>query len=94
MGGRGVEFEQYDTPGTWTEIGIARRRAWFEDSEGNLVGVVRAPAGQGTEERWGRHPPAARSASVPMPSEAEGEFSSLGLSRRVRADVYSQPFDA
>ena len=47
--GRGVEFEEYDTPETRTENGIARTRdggegAWFKDSEGNLVGVVSAPA--------------------------------------------------
>jgi len=49
MRGRGVEFEEYDTPETRTENGIARtpdggEGAWFKDSEGNLVGVVRAPA--------------------------------------------------
>jgi hypothetical protein len=47
--GRGVEFEEYDTPETRTENGIARTRdggegAWIKDSEGNLVGVVSAPA--------------------------------------------------
>jgi predicted enzyme related to lactoylglutathione lyase len=46
---RGVEFEEYDTPETRTEDGIARtpdggEGAWFKDSEGNLVGVVRAVA--------------------------------------------------
>ena len=50
MTGRGVEFEEYDTPETRTENGIARtphggEGAWFKDSEGNLVGVVRALAG-------------------------------------------------
>jgi hypothetical protein len=50
MRGRGVEFEEYDTPETRTENGIARtpdggEGAWFKDSEGNLVGVVRALAG-------------------------------------------------
>jgi hypothetical protein len=49
MRGRGVEFEEYDTPETRTENGIARTRdggegAWIKDSEGNLVGVVSAPA--------------------------------------------------
>ena len=49
MRGRGVDFEEYDTPETRTENGIARtpdggEGAWFKDSEGNLVGVVRAPA--------------------------------------------------
>ena len=46
MRGRGVEFEEYDTPETRTENGIARtpdggEGAWFKDSEGNLVGLVR-----------------------------------------------------
>ena len=50
MRGRGVEFEEYDTPETRTEKGIARtpdggEGAWFKDSEGNLVGVVRAMPG-------------------------------------------------
>ena len=50
MRGRGVEFEEYDTPETRTENGIARtpdggEGAWFKDSEGNLVGVVRALVG-------------------------------------------------
>jgi predicted enzyme related to lactoylglutathione lyase len=47
MRSRGVEFEEYDTPETRTENGIARmpgggEGAWFKDSEGNLVGVVPA----------------------------------------------------
>jgi hypothetical protein len=47
MKGRGVEFEEYDTPETQTENGIARmpgggEAAWFKDSEGNLVGLVPA----------------------------------------------------
>ena len=47
MRARGVEFEEYDTPETRTENGIARtpdggEGAWFKDSEGNLLGVVRA----------------------------------------------------
>ena len=47
MRGRGVEFEEYDTPETLTENGIARmpgggEAAWFKDSEGNLIGVVPA----------------------------------------------------
>jgi predicted enzyme related to lactoylglutathione lyase len=50
MRGRGVEFEEYDTSETRTESGIARtpdggEGAWFKDSEGNLVGVVRGLAG-------------------------------------------------
>ena len=45
--GRGVVFEEYDTPETRTEGGIARmpgggEGAWFKDSEGNLVGLVPA----------------------------------------------------
>jgi hypothetical protein len=40
-----VAFEEYDTPETRTENGVARCRvggeaAWFKESEGNLVGVV------------------------------------------------------
>ena len=47
MRGRGVQFEDYDTPETRTENGIARmpgggEAAWFKDPEGNLVGVVPA----------------------------------------------------
>jgi predicted enzyme related to lactoylglutathione lyase len=50
MRNRGVEFEEYDTPETRTENGIARtpdggEGAWFKDSEGNLVGLVRALPG-------------------------------------------------
>ena len=50
MRSRGVEFEEYDTPETRTENGIARtpdggEGAWFKDTEGNLVGIVRALAG-------------------------------------------------
>ena len=45
--GRGVEFEEYDTPETQTENGVAQmpgggEAAWFKDSEGNLIGVVPA----------------------------------------------------
>jgi predicted enzyme related to lactoylglutathione lyase len=45
--GRGVVFEEYDTPETRTENGVARmpgggEAAWFKDSECNLVGVVSA----------------------------------------------------
>jgi predicted enzyme related to lactoylglutathione lyase len=52
MRGRGVEFEEYDTPETRTEGGVAQmpgggEGAWFKDSEGNLVGLVPAStAGQ------------------------------------------------
>jgi predicted enzyme related to lactoylglutathione lyase len=47
MRGRGADFEEYDTPETRTENGIAQtpdggEGAWFKDSEGNLVGLVRA----------------------------------------------------
>jgi len=47
MRDRGVEFEDYDTPETRTENGIAQmpgggEAAWFKDSEGNLVGLVPA----------------------------------------------------
>jgi predicted enzyme related to lactoylglutathione lyase len=47
MRGRGVTFEEYDTPETQTENGVARmpgggEAAWFKDSEGNLVGLVPA----------------------------------------------------
>jgi predicted enzyme related to lactoylglutathione lyase len=47
MSDRGVEFEEYDTPETRTENGVAQmpgggEAAWFKDSEGNLVGLVPA----------------------------------------------------
>jgi predicted enzyme related to lactoylglutathione lyase len=47
MRGRGVQFEDYDTQETRRQNGIARtpdggEAAWFKDSEGNLVGIVRA----------------------------------------------------
>lgn len=39
--GRGVRFEEYDTPGLKTEDGIAfvgtERSAWFKDTEGNTI---------------------------------------------------------
>jgi len=44
--GRGVVFEEYDLPeiGLKTINGITemngRKRAWFEDSEGNIIGLV------------------------------------------------------
>ncbi|MGB2940626.1 MAG: VOC family protein [Candidatus Dormiibacterota bacterium] len=49
MRDRGVVFEEYNTPEIHTENGIAQtpdggEAAWFKDSEGNLVGVVRALA--------------------------------------------------
>jgi predicted enzyme related to lactoylglutathione lyase len=41
---RGVEFIEYDLPGLKTVNGIADtgevRAAWFNDSEGNLLGIV------------------------------------------------------
>ena len=50
--GRGVVFEEYESPGLRTSDGMAavegnypstgvsgERAAWFRDSEGNLVGV-------------------------------------------------------
>jgi hypothetical protein len=45
--GRGVQFEECDTPETRTENGVAQmpgggEAAWFKDPEGNLVGVVPA----------------------------------------------------
>jgi hypothetical protein len=47
LGAQRPEFEEYDTPETRTEHGIARmpgggEAAWFKDSEGNLVGLVPA----------------------------------------------------
>ena len=50
MRGRGLKFEEYDTSETQTEHGIARtpdggEGAWFKDSEGNLLGVVRTLPG-------------------------------------------------
>jgi hypothetical protein len=44
---RGVAFEEYDTPETRTENGVAAmpggsEAAWFKDSEGNLAGIVPA----------------------------------------------------
>ena len=45
---RGVEFKEYDYPTLKTVDGIATtpagRAAWFEDSEGNLLGVVQLNA--------------------------------------------------
>ena len=47
MRGRGVGFEEYDTPETRTGNGVAAmpgggEAAWFKDPEGNLVGIVPA----------------------------------------------------
>jgi len=45
---RGVQFEEYDSPGLETRDGIAdvgyARAAWFRDSEGNLIGISQAAA--------------------------------------------------
>jgi predicted enzyme related to lactoylglutathione lyase len=45
---RGVQFEEYDSPGLKTTDGIAdvgyARAAWFKDSEGNLIGISQAAA--------------------------------------------------
>lgn len=42
--GKGVVFEEYDSPGLKTENGIATTpvgsAAWFKDSEGNVIGLV------------------------------------------------------
>jgi catechol 2,3-dioxygenase-like lactoylglutathione lyase family enzyme len=41
---RGVQFEEYDTPGLKTTDGIAdlgyAKAAWFKDSEGNMLGIA------------------------------------------------------
>ena len=41
---RGVQFEEYDFPGSDKATGIVdvggTRAAWFKDSEGNLLGLV------------------------------------------------------
>ncbi len=43
----GVEFEEYDSPGLKTENGIADmgayRAAWFEDPDGNFIGIHEPP---------------------------------------------------
>jgi predicted enzyme related to lactoylglutathione lyase len=45
---RGVNFEEYDSPGLKTTDGIAdvgyARAAWFKDSEGNLIGISQPAA--------------------------------------------------
>jgi catechol 2,3-dioxygenase-like lactoylglutathione lyase family enzyme len=45
---RGVVFEEYDTPGLYTEDGIADfdgggRLAWFKDSEENIIVLAESP---------------------------------------------------
>jgi predicted enzyme related to lactoylglutathione lyase len=41
---RGVEFEEYDSPGLKTKGGIATgggaKAAWFRDSEGNIMALI------------------------------------------------------
>jgi catechol 2,3-dioxygenase-like lactoylglutathione lyase family enzyme len=51
--GRGVAFEDYDFGGFRTEEGIMTdpsggMNAWFKDPDGNIVGVLQAPQGQGS----------------------------------------------
>jgi predicted enzyme related to lactoylglutathione lyase len=45
--GRGVKFEEYDTPDMKTENGISTgrgaRAAWFKDTEGNIMAIVQNP---------------------------------------------------
>ena len=47
--GQGVAFETYDLPGLKTVDGIAEfpdtRRAWFKDSEGNLITIAESRSG-------------------------------------------------
>lgn len=42
--GKGVVFQEYDTPNLKTVNGVANlgplKAAWFNDSEGNLIGLV------------------------------------------------------
>jgi hypothetical protein len=44
--GRGVRFEEYDTPDMKTEKGIftggGARVAWFKDTEGNIMAIVQS----------------------------------------------------
>jgi predicted enzyme related to lactoylglutathione lyase len=44
--GRGVKFEEYDTPGMKTENGIltggGAKAAWFKDTEGNILAVIQS----------------------------------------------------
>ncbi|HET9852248.1 MAG TPA: VOC family protein [Candidatus Limnocylindrales bacterium] len=51
--GRGVMFEDYDFGEFRTENGIMTdpvggKTAWFKDPDGNIVGVLQAPQGQGS----------------------------------------------
>ena len=47
--GRGVVFDEYDSPGFKTVNSVAdtgdARAAWFKDSEGNTIGLVQLPPG-------------------------------------------------
>ena len=44
--GRGVKFEEYQTPDAKTEDGIATaggaKAAWFKDSEGNVLAIIQS----------------------------------------------------
>jgi len=44
--GRGVKFEEYQTPDAKTEHGIATaggaKAAWFKDSEGNVLAIIQS----------------------------------------------------
>ena len=44
--GRGVKFEEYQTPDAKTEDGIATtggaKAAWFKDSEGNILAIIQS----------------------------------------------------
>jgi catechol 2,3-dioxygenase-like lactoylglutathione lyase family enzyme len=44
--GKGVKFEEYDTPGMKTKGGIATaggaKSAWFRDPDGNIMALVQA----------------------------------------------------
>ena len=44
--GRGVKFEEYQTPDAKTEDGIATaggaKAAWFKDSEGNTLAIIQS----------------------------------------------------
>ena len=43
---RGVQFEEYDTPGMKTQDGISiaggAKSAWFKDSEGNILAIIQS----------------------------------------------------
>jgi hypothetical protein len=85
--GRGVEFEEYDTPETRTENGIARtpdggEGAWFKDSEGNLLGLVRAlPSKFSQSARGGFAPGPARPERGDRRRLRQGLSTAEGLAR-------------